>query len=128
METDKAYYKTQSQLLLKEAGGGSQYSWGNLEKNNRSQGSLGSGRQNEDYQLQQLGVRKPGTQQIKKRKRRTRNALSSTRKRRSDQAPQHQQQNPAEVGEENLEDPLDVEIDPATAFPDKPQTAGNQPT
>ena len=43
MESDKAYYKTQSQLLLKEAGGSQYSSWGHLEKNqNRSQGSLHS--------------------------------------------------------------------------------------
>lgn len=32
IESDQAYYKTQSQLLLKEAGGSQNSSWGNLDK------------------------------------------------------------------------------------------------
>jgi len=63
LETDQAYYKTQSQLLLKEAGG-SQYStsWGNLEKNhNKSVGSLNSARQAENDYAPADVIRKPAT-------------------------------------------------------------------
>ena len=52
MESDKAYYKTSSNLLLKEAGGSAHSSWGNLDekknRGNKSQGSLG-GENEGDY-------------------------------------------------------------------------------